>query len=374
MKNICFLLVVLVFTACVKQQQVSSKMLKISFEEKNEVNFPMNVTCQFIPLEANEKSMLGGISQVEIINDRIFVLDEQYQKKMLVFNLEGKYIGQVGGVGNGPGEYITPLKFHIDSLLSVLTIVDREGSCLINYNLNNYKYLSTQKTIDFTDCAWLNDGNIAWFALSGFDTGKRDFNTIMITDSQLEEKARYNQASFISHYGLSLGSVFHQIGKSTLMHHPFSPVIEEVTSIGTRPIYELSFSNQKFPSFDYLREESEGQANYTKTLLSSDYINSYYAYESSIYLFIVYLIKNSWNVGLYNKQTKKAHQYTVFDFIAAADIDGFTGIVGVHDGFFITSIYPESLKKHFVKRDNLRAISKNLSEDDNPILCLFNIE
>lgn len=374
MRSIYFLLVVLAFTACVKQQQVSSKMLKISFEEKNEVNLPMNVTCQFIPLESNEKSMLGGINQVEIINDRIFVLDAQYQKKMLVFNLEGKYIGQVGGVGNGPGEYIAPLKFHIDSLLSILTIVDRGGSCLINYNLSNYKYLSTQKTINFTDCAWLNDGNIAWFSLSGFETGKRDFNTLMITDSQLEEKARYNQASFISHYGLSSGYVFHQIGKSTLIHHPFSPVIEEVTSTGTRPVYELSFSNQEFPSFYYLQEESEGQVNYTKALLRSDYINSYYAYESSTYLSIIYLIKNSWNVGLYNKQTKKAYQYTIFDFIATTGIDGFTGIVGIHNDSFITAIYPESLKKHFVKKDNLCAISENLTEDDNPILCLFNIE
>ena len=54
-----------------------------------------------------EEYMLGGISAVHATDDRIYVVDAQVPA-VRIYDYEGRFIGNLGGAGQGPGEYLDP--------------------------------------------------------------------------------------------------------------------------------------------------------------------------------------------------------------------------------------------------------------------------
>ena len=76
-----------------------------------------------IPLETNKESLIGRINQLLVKSDTLFILDAVVTKKLQMFHRTGKYIGMVGAIGNGPGEYVSPTDFGIDgNMYLILTV------------------------------------------------------------------------------------------------------------------------------------------------------------------------------------------------------------------------------------------------------------
>ncbi len=67
-----------------------------------------------VKLETTEASLIGEISKVEVVGDRILVLDRMGSKTVMMFDLEGNFIRQIGRRGRGPGEYISAENFVLD--------------------------------------------------------------------------------------------------------------------------------------------------------------------------------------------------------------------------------------------------------------------
>lgn len=89
---------------------------------------------KIVPLETSDKCLIGNISQIEIFNDTIYVLDSSIAKALFVFDNKGKFIRKIGTVGKGPGEYINPLSFTFDEKNSQIQILDRKK--IIKFNNN----------------------------------------------------------------------------------------------------------------------------------------------------------------------------------------------------------------------------------------------
>lgn len=69
---------------------------------------------------------------VDVVGESIYVLDE-LGPRLLVFTLEGALIGEVGGPGEGPGEYEMPVAVDVDPL-GVLRVVDGSRSLLLSWD------------------------------------------------------------------------------------------------------------------------------------------------------------------------------------------------------------------------------------------------
>lgn len=87
-----------------------------------------------VPLETSDKCLIGNISQIEILNDTMYVLDSNIAKALFVFDNNGKFIRKIGTVGKGPGEYINPLSFTLDEKNSQIQILDRRKIMKFNNN------------------------------------------------------------------------------------------------------------------------------------------------------------------------------------------------------------------------------------------------
>ena len=72
-----------------------------------------NIKYEFVQLETTDESLLDGIFQIRITEDRLFIINQKFDK-VLVFNKNGKFIATIGSFGSGPGEYLSPCAIHID--------------------------------------------------------------------------------------------------------------------------------------------------------------------------------------------------------------------------------------------------------------------
>lgn len=94
---------------------------------------------QVIHLETNDSSLIGEINNIEIFEDKIYLLDKHYSKALHIFDTTGKFI-QKTIQGKGPGEYLAPRSFTIDQKHKELVIWDMNQSSFIISDLElNFK-------------------------------------------------------------------------------------------------------------------------------------------------------------------------------------------------------------------------------------------
>jgi hypothetical protein len=85
----------------------------------------------YIQLETTSESLIMRIHKIEIKDNRIYVLDFE-NASLLVFDLAGKFIRQIGRRGQAPGEYIGIEHFALSD--SVILITDQMRSTMILYD------------------------------------------------------------------------------------------------------------------------------------------------------------------------------------------------------------------------------------------------
>lgn len=84
-----------------------------------------------IPLETNDSSLIGMPHVIKKRNHRYFL---KFQDKLSVFDEQGKFIMNVGNIGQGPGEY--PMISNFDADNENIYILSNKGKILF-YNINN---------------------------------------------------------------------------------------------------------------------------------------------------------------------------------------------------------------------------------------------
>ena len=123
----------------------------------------------FISLETKDDNLILDASMVRIWNDYIYILDCFSQNKSIyVFDIQGKYLGKIGNVGGGPGEYIMPLAIVVDEVNNQLIVKDVALNKLLYYNLSSFKYVKEQSIPFYSDCMeYYKDETIVWYIGSG---------------------------------------------------------------------------------------------------------------------------------------------------------------------------------------------------------------
>ena len=370
MKPVVLLLCIL-FIACSQLKQ-DDRITKISITKNKEIGERAFV-YKFIPLETNNDCLFRGIGTIQIVDDKIYIIDSK-DEKLLVFDISGKFITQVGKRGSGPGEYVSPCSFHVDIVRRVLTIGDNNGLKLLHYNLDTYKYLFSQKTPFFSECAWLPDGNIAWIFPLGYknETNKETYY-IKITDSNLKE-INLLYASFYSPEYLAIcGRDFYTLNDMCYVNMAFSPIIYKVESDKLTPIYKIDLGSQKFASLDWLQQNAA--EDYTSALIASDYITTHNVKETNDWISVFYYMKRGiLFISFYNKKNATSYKFTGSEFINVTGLTGMGLIKGTYDNCFIIPLFADALKRHNSKLKDLQPIIEKMKEDDNVVLCLFSIK
>jgi hypothetical protein len=154
-----------------------------------------------VPLETNDDILIGDIENVQINDSLIFISDGN--KKLFVFNKDGKFRNKIGAKGNGPGEYLAIGTFFIDEINNQIVITDQASFAFYYYGIDGQfksKKKIDQSIVDIPRSALLLDENnlLQNYIISpGSNTA---YNLYDITEDKIIQKKEYNHISVIDHH------------------------------------------------------------------------------------------------------------------------------------------------------------------------------
>jgi hypothetical protein len=96
-----------------------------------------------IILEEDRQSLLGRADAIQLFDGYLYIIDSHIAKTLLVFDLEGKFVRKIGGIGRGPGEYIRIVDFTIDKENKILYILDDLGLKANKYKTTDGSYIGS---------------------------------------------------------------------------------------------------------------------------------------------------------------------------------------------------------------------------------------
>jgi hypothetical protein len=128
-----------------------------------------------IILEDNDNAIIGNIDRIEVFDNAIFVIDAGIARRIFVYNMEGKYIRQVGNLGSGPGEYLHMTDFCIDHDKRHVCVLDDAKKRIHRYNVDNGKYIGSIKLPDNISLNYIAyNNNKFYIAICPYDISQRD--------------------------------------------------------------------------------------------------------------------------------------------------------------------------------------------------------
>lgn len=147
-QTILFLMMILAFSHCnTKQDHDAFTVIgKENLKEIKSWDFEdLYENVEFVPLELTDSSVFAKVRQVIICDSSILVRatysESSSDAKILQFGKDGKFIREMGSIGNGPGEYqsIGGMVTHQDTLFAF----DAWNRCVHLYDIRNGKYINS---------------------------------------------------------------------------------------------------------------------------------------------------------------------------------------------------------------------------------------
>jgi hypothetical protein len=86
-----------------------------------------------VRLETTDNSLLGSISQLHILDDKLYILNEK-SNTIFIFSNTGKYINKIYTVGRGPDEYTRIGNFSVDYINKQIVVIDLSSKKILIYD------------------------------------------------------------------------------------------------------------------------------------------------------------------------------------------------------------------------------------------------
>ena len=325
----------------------------------------------FVPLETKDDCLIGGtIAQAKVHKNLIYINSDG--KQLLVFDLNGKFLREIGKRGQGPGEFINVRDF-IFTNEGTIEILDFRK--IERYSLEG-KHLGTVNKFDFLGkdfycnphsfCRAFTSGYFLWGGI------------IEIQDVQLLERSRMmyhvnDQMQVVNAYfDTKLGDKMtkdrfkYYKDKILIIPSMYNYNIYQVNpndSISIR--YTFDFGNYGLETKEDL-DISSGLDTYVHNI--DDYV------ETDLYLYFSFIYKNRFHYMLYAKKSKQFYIYSS----SGNDKDfKLFPAKAVHNDRLISLLEMYGLKivmgrmsEENIKKWGLERF-KNSPEDDNPVLVLY---
>jgi hypothetical protein len=256
-----------------------------------------------IILEDHDDAIIGEIRDIQVFDDYIFVLDEWRAKKLFVFDRNGKYLRQIGRWGQGPGEYLRPDDFCIDTAKREIYILDNDSRKAHKYNLDDGKYISSIDLPGDTYCFSISFAyDRLYIKITHFDQQKND-NMLMEIDIKTGKPTEYLSAKdYNLGWNENVSSDFFISEQVPLKY--VEMFMNTVFSIEQDSIYPYLSINSK----DWMQKgDNLTMRKFENGLTQAYNIHNYFEYTDYIHLRYNYRI-NKYTV-IYNKKTNYTNLY-----------------------------------------------------------------
>lgn len=328
----------------------------------------------YIVLEATDESLIKRLGKVMFYDNNIFLLDSD-EKKVLVFDGDGKYLRQYSHLGQGPGEYFSLQDFTIKG--DTLYLLDRNGGQLFLYSLSDS--LIQRRKVDKARgiCVLADDKYALNVELGSADNSlQKSYCSYVYFDKQ-KCKLRnipYNKELCGLSYSLSEGSnSFYYYNDSVFTFFPYNDTIYCVDKQDGElsPYAVIQIGDEHIAINDGKKRVDELRKKVSSSIFSL------YKWDDLL-LFSYYYDGGNRKYVLVNKNTPKD---IIFEGAFGLDKDKIPVRVVAYDSDrdskeLLSITYPFeilSLAKRYGENSTLlKELAGKVSEEGNPILMFYN--
>lgn len=263
-----------------------------------------------------------------------------------LFGEDGRYIGPVGRVGRGPGEYVVPMNALVSPGADTLYVLDGATRRILTYSLPERTFCG--------DRPWPFDalfthidraGNFVWYVSAAGRNAER-FETLVVTRpdgtllgqaTPVEQLDRYSGAW----QGLTL---FHDAPGGVMAHHQFQPEFFSVPG-GEPRIGELRFENHAFAPASYAWD----RADFREAWRKSPFVQYYDLLETADRMYVRFGAGEKRYFGVYDKSRGGGvycEASRIGDDLGLGGVPWMSGVDG--DRFFGRTTDPETMASEVV--------------------------
>ena len=361
----------------------------ISHQKSVEVNIDLNKDClpfdslmtkvSYVKLETTGDNLIGEISQLLFVDDKIIVVDAEKSKTITVYDGKGHFLYSVGTLGQGPMEYGSLDHVAFTPGKEMLVITDLKSGCLKYYSIGGIYVKSVKLPYWFSESEFLTDNLIAGFTDGGnvISDENEDYNPLLVVTDLL---GNISSSAFQSYYRKEYTStIFEPIRKfedRVLYNNPNTDSIFLLTPNGIELAYHLNIKGAK-PMIineditnDLLREHRRNNPFFNGDFIELKDGAIFHIFESGFpgYRFGIY--SNAKQRTFCCNDIRYSPFFCFFDAPKARYGDN-TVVVDTRSD--IALAYKDELYK-LGKKEEIDEFYKGLTEDSNPILFFYELK
>ena len=232
-----------------------NKVLELDIDlDKNTLPFDSLMDfVSFVKLETTGENLVGAISQILFVNNKIIVVDFDVSKTITVYDESGKYLNNIGKLGQGPGEYAYLGHVFLTPDRSTVVVVDMGSGNLKYFGLEGNFIKSVKFPFWFSRCEFINDNIIAGHYSGGNMVQKNNVSykpQLIITDLAGNILSSGFQSFYSKNFASTTFMPLLKFDNEVIYCPPFSDTIYHVSEKGLEPLYYLKIEGAKQITID----------------------------------------------------------------------------------------------------------------------------
>lgn len=341
-------------------------------------------------LETTDDCLIRYIDAVQVSKDYIFILDRS-SRALYTFNKDGKFMGKIGKVGSGPGEYNNISDFSIDKKNQVVYILDMQKSNIASYDFKG-KYIYS---IPLDNEIRGKSGHIQ-FVNGRIYLDYGFFGTPTEKDTPLLVEINIRSGKILKRYlsskddniGFQLitfkdGSYFHLRNDETPGYIPSYSVIAYSISDNIEPLFQLK--SKRIITKEDIQEldlSNPGVIADINTIMKVKSIRNIFEMDEN--LICEYLDGYAMHTLVYSKISNEAKLYdfffddlsyistnnSLYHYFSCSDKMGLYAHLNINDLPAFIDLYKNGFIKYKFNEEQLSIIN-DLSEDSNPVFFYY---
>ena len=361
----------------------------ISHQKSVEVNIDLNKDClpfdslmtkvSYVKLETTGDNLIGEISQLLFVDDKIIIVDAGQSKTITVYNEKGHYLYKIGAFGQGPMEYGALNHVAFTPGKEMLVITDLKSGRLKYYSIGGIYVKSVKLPYWFSESEFLTDNLIAGFWSGGTVIPGENKNykpLLVITDLFGNVSNSAFQSYYKKEYTSTILEPIRQFNDRVLYNNPNTDSIFLLTPNGIELAYHLNIKGAK-PMIlneditnDLLREQRRNNPFFNGDFVELKDGAIFHIFESGF---------PGYRFGIYSNAKQRTFccdgfRYSpFFCFFDAPKARYGDNTVVVDARSDIALACKDELYK-LGKKEEIDEFYKGLTEDSNPILFFYELK
>jgi len=363
--------------------------LLTNIEKAIEVNIDLNNDClpfdslmtkvNYVKLETTGDNLVGGISQILFVDDKIIIVDAEKSKTITVYDGKGHFLYKIGTLVQGLMEYGSLDHVAFTPGKEMLVITDLKSGCLKYYSIGGVYVKSVKLPYWFSESEFLTDNLIAGFWSGGtviLGENKNYKPLLVITDLFGNVSSSAFQSYYKKEYTSTILEPIRHFNDRVLYNNPNTDSVFLLTPNGIELAYHLNIKGAK-PMIlnenitdDLLREQRRNNPFFNGDFIELKDGAIFHIFESGF---------PGYRFGIYSNAKQRTFccdgfRYSpFFCFFDAPKARYGDNTVVVDTRSDIALAYKDELYK-LGKKEEIDEFYKGLTEDSNPILFFYELK